>query len=32
MEPVEQAGTGIDAQMQDWAHGTSPEDLSHKED
>jgi ketosteroid isomerase-like protein len=25
MEPVQQTGAGIDAQMQDWAHGTPPE-------
>lgn len=25
MEPVEQAGTGIDAQMQNWAQGAPPE-------
>ena len=24
MEPVEQAGTGIDAQMQNWTHGAPP--------
>jgi ketosteroid isomerase-like protein len=25
MEPVQQTGAGIDAQMQDWAHGAPPE-------
>jgi ketosteroid isomerase-like protein len=32
MEPVEQSSTGIDAQMQTWAQGASPEGLSHKEE
>jgi ketosteroid isomerase-like protein len=26
MEPVQQTGAGIDAQMQRWAHGTAPQD------
>ena len=26
MEPVQQTGAGIDAQMQSWAHATPPED------